>query len=138
MTKHRMKGTPEYVAWQHAKKRCSNPKDKEYRRYGGRGIKMDPRWENDFLLFFLEVGPRPSPAHSLDRIKGNLGYEPGNVRWATKEVQAQNRPTFVRLVTANGKTQTVAQWARELGIGATTIYYRVNKGWPPERALNLN
>lgn len=138
MTKHRMKGTPEYNAWQHAKKRCNNPKDKEYHRYGAKGIRMCPQWENDFMAFFLELGPRPTPEHSLDRINGSKGYEPGNVRWATKEMQAQNRPEFVRALTYRSKTQTVAEWARELGLRATTIYERLNAGKSVEESLSTS
>lgn len=135
MTKHRMKGTPEYWAWQHAKRRCNDPKDRMFPLYGAKGIKMCPQWENDFQAFFNEVGLRPSRLHSLDRIKSHLGYEPGNVRWATKEVQAQNRPGFVKLIEFEGRSQTVAQWARELGIPAPTIHQRLSVGKTAEQAL---
>ncbi len=137
MTTHRMSKTPEWYAWQHAKKRCNDPRDKEFKRYGAMGIRMDPAWEDNFPAFLTEVGPRPTPEHSLDRKDGSKGYEPGNVRWATKEQQAQNRPGFVRPVTLGSKTQTVAEWARELGLPATTVYQRLNNGQTPEQALAL-
>ena len=137
MTKHQMTDSPEYQAWQHAKKRCNNPNDKEFHRYGAKGTRMAPEWEADFLAFFNEMGVRPSPAHSLDRIKAHLGYQPGNCRWATKRVQAQNRPTFARVLTHRGKSQTVAEWAREIGLPATTLYARLNKGIPVDEALSM-
>lgn len=72
-------------------KRCENPKNHAYPRYGGRGITVCPEWRSDFAAFLRDVGPRPSPDLSLDRIDNNGNYEPGNVRWATAAQQAQNR-----------------------------------------------
>lgn len=80
--------SPEYRAYQHAKQRCTNPNDAKYRIYGGRGIEF--RFAS-FPAFFKAVGPRPSSAHSLDRIDNNGHYETGNVRWATATQQANNR-----------------------------------------------
>ncbi|MEU1397158.1 hypothetical protein ABZ403_14000 [Micromonospora zamorensis] len=81
---------PEYRVWAGAKSRCNNPNTPVYGAYGGRGIKMDPEWEKDFLAFWRELGPRPAGT-SLDRIDNDRGYEPGNVRWATLEEQANNK-----------------------------------------------
>jgi hypothetical protein len=75
------------------KNRCRNPKRKCFDRYGGRGIKVFPAWENDFEAFFAHVGPKPGPEYSLDRINNDGNYEPGNVRWATNEQQQKNRTT---------------------------------------------
>jgi hypothetical protein len=84
--------TPEYTAWLSMKARCTNPKNKKWDRYGGRGIKVDPLWIEDFEAFFAHMGRRPSPEHSLDRFPNNDGnYEPGNVRWATSKEQQNNR-----------------------------------------------
>lgn len=69
--------------------RVKNPNNKDYHRYGGRGIKVDPRWIN-FWEFLNDVGERPSPQHSLDRIDNDGNYEPGNVRWATRQEQTHN------------------------------------------------
>lgn len=91
MTKHGMKGEPEYLTWKRMKYRCYNPKSKAYECYGGRGIIVCDKWKNDFLAFFNDIGKKPSPEYSIDRINVDGNYEPGNVRWATSKQQANNR-----------------------------------------------
>ena len=76
---------PTYNAWLGMKARCTNPNCKDYHNYGGRGITVHPTWVNSFSTFLTDVGERPSKEFSLDRIDNNKGYEPGNVRWATKK-----------------------------------------------------
>jgi hypothetical protein len=89
---HGMSKSAEYKIWIHMIGRCSNPKLNRWHRYGGRGISVCDRWRKSFSSFFLDVGPRPSSAHSLDRFPNPDGnYEPGNVRWATAREQARNR-----------------------------------------------
>lgn len=131
--KHGMTNTPEFRAWQGAKTRCNNPRSKDYPRWGGRGIKMSPLWENDFLAFFNAVGPKPSPKHSLDRIQGHLGYEPGNVRWATSKEQAENRRSSV-IVEAFGRLQTVTALVESACVARSTLRRRLARGVPPEQA----
>jgi hypothetical protein len=80
--------TPEYRAFHAAKTRCTNPNQKRWMDWGGRGIKF---LFVDFEEFFLTIGPRPSPQHTVDRINNDGNYEPGNVRWATKEEQNANQ-----------------------------------------------
>lgn len=89
--KHGMTGTVEHEAWMGANQRCANPKNEKYSRYGGRGIVMCKEWRKDFLAFYLHIGPKPSPELSLDRIDNDGNYEPGNVRWATKSIQSENK-----------------------------------------------
>lgn len=90
-TTHGWSRTPTYQAWASAKDRCHNRRNLQYPDYGGRGIRMARAWRESFKAFFAEVGARPSPAHSLDRIKNDRGYIPGNCRWATRSVQQKNR-----------------------------------------------
>ena len=94
---HRMTKTPEFVAWRNMKNRCYNSNSKDFNHYGGRGIKVCDEWLHDFCKFYEYVGPRPSSKHSLDRIKVNGNYEPGNVRWATQKQQIHNRRKYAAL-----------------------------------------
>ncbi len=86
-----MAHTPEYVSWNGAKGRCTNPNNKKYADYGGRGITMCDRWLNDFAAFYEDMGPRPGPGYSLGRIDNDGPYSPGNCRWETAEQQRTNR-----------------------------------------------
>jgi hypothetical protein len=116
------------------KDRCLNPGQKHYPHYGGRGITVCDRWKLDFLPFLADVGERPSPRHSLDRINVDGNYEPGNVRWATQAQQARNKRDN-RTVTWQGQTLTVTDWARITGIHRNTLDARIRDGWPLEKAF---
>jgi hypothetical protein len=76
----RMSWMPEYWAWKHMKCRCYNPKDKGYKNYGGRGIRVCDRWPKSFFNFLDDIGHRPLKTHSLDRINNDGNYEPKNCR----------------------------------------------------------
>lgn len=115
----------EYRAWSSMKTRCYNRNSPNYRYYGGRGISVCDRWLNSFQTFLRDVGNRPGPGYSLDRYPNNDGnYEPGNVRWATKREQ-QNNTRSTRLVTFNGKTQSLSRWADEIGISFASLKQRI-------------
>ena len=79
-----------YNIWRSMRHRCLNPQRKDYPSYGGRGIQVCERW-NDYRMFKIDMGTRPSKKFSLDRINVDGNYEPGNCRWATQEQQNQNK-----------------------------------------------
>ncbi len=87
----RGKHTAEFKTWTYMKRRCCQPTHKDYKNYGGRGIKICDRWLNDFTLFLADMGPKPSEKHSIDRIDVNGNYEPSNCRWASFNQQARNK-----------------------------------------------
>ncbi len=131
---HGLSKRPEYVLWRSAKSRCVNPRDARFSDYGGRGITM--HWRS-FPEFFAAVGPRPTKDHSLDRIDNDRGYEPGNVRWATRHQQQVNRRDTPRY-TYRGETLSVAEWARRTGFNIAAIRSRiVDAGWSIRDALTL-
>lgn len=131
--KHRKCRAPEYLAWRHIKSRCFDPECERYRWYGARGITMCERWRNSFTTFLADVGLRPSAGHSIDRIDNDGHYEPGNCRWAVREVQDNNRRDNV-FVEHAGERLTIAQWARRLGMPHNTLKHRISK-WGVERAM---
>ena len=134
--KHGFTGTPEYNAWILMKARCHNKNHPRYKEWGGRGIKVCDEWRSTFLSFYNHIGPRPSPNHSIDRINGDKGYEPGNIRWATAKEQSNNRPTWCHYLTFNGRTLNTTQWSEELGITREKIKDRIRRGWSIEKTLS--
>lgn len=89
--KHNLENSREYAAWAQMKQRCYNKKNPKYKFYGFRGITVCDSWKNSFLTFLKDLGKKPSPKHSLDRIDVNGNYESSNCRWATSKQQNLNK-----------------------------------------------
>lgn len=132
--KHGACHTPEYNSWATMRQRCLNEQNTSFRHYGSRKIGICERW-NDFSAFLEDVGPKPSPSHSLDRIDPNGNYEPGNVRWATKKEQARNRRN-VRVVEAFGERAPLPYFVERAVVSQQAVHQRLAKGWSVEAAIS--
>jgi hypothetical protein len=132
---HGMTKTTEYNSWTCMRDRCNSPGDIGYANYGGRGIKVCERWNDSFQNFIDDMGPKPSPRHTIDRIDGDGDYEPSNCRWATKREQRLNVRGIIRL-THGGETLTLNEWGQRLGINPQTITNRVRAGRSPADCLS--
>lgn len=130
----------EYGHWRNIITRCCDSRNKHYAAYGARGILICDRWKigtgtmHGFECFVADMGRRPSPKHSIDRIDNDGNYEPGNCRWATNKEQSLNRRTN-NLLTARGETLPLGVWAERAGVNRTTIKTRLNAGWSTEEAI---
>lgn len=128
-------GTPLYKTYVSMMYRCYCPSGGEYIHYGGRGIRVCERWM-DIHKFMEDMMPTWHEGMSLDRIDVNGNYEPSNCRWADDNTQQRNRRNN-RLLTALGKTQTIAAWTEETGISWTGIDARLERGWAPDEAVSI-
>ena len=131
---HGMTGTREYGTWMNMRFRCSNKNHPRFKSYGGRGISFDPRWES-FESFLDDMGPCPSKKHSLDRVDNNGNYCKENCRWATPTEQARNKGN-TRLVTHNGETKCLSEWAEGANITPSHLSSRIRNGWGIEAAIS--
>lgn len=129
-----------YTVWSDMLSRCRNKNHRQYKDYGGRGITVCQEWK-DFPTFrewafatgYVDGNNREKC--TIDRIDVNGNYEPSNCRWANRKEQMNNRRVNV-LLTYNGETKTLAQWADTLGICYSTITSRYCRGWSIERIAN--
>ncbi len=133
---HGLSQSPEYKIWSCIYTRCFNKRFRAFHRYGGRGITMCDRWRT-FTNFLEDMGPRPSPDHSIDRFPNNDGnYEPGNCRWATQTEQANNRHSS-HFLECDGERHTMSEWSRIVGVKVGTIRSRIyREGWSIKDALS--
>jgi hypothetical protein len=129
-TTHGMTKRPAYRVWLGMKQRCGNALDKNY---GGRGIKVCERWMK-FENFLADMG-EPLTGTQLDRINNSGDYEPGNCRWVTPSLNLRNRRVN-RLITFNGETRCVTEWAEKVGLSRIVINNRLRRGWPIDRLFD--
>jgi hypothetical protein len=128
-----------YYRWQRMIARCYHPSQKDFFRYGARGITVCAQWRfgadgmSGFECWLRDMG-LPGKGASMERIDNSKGYFPGNCRWATVTEQANNRRSN-KYITARGQTLTIAQWARLVGMSRQALRYRLAQGVPPEVAL---
>lgn len=127
--------TAEYGVWVDMRKRCRNWNHHAFKYYGGKGVRVCDRW-NSYENFLADMGRRPSPSHSIDRIDSTKDYSPENCRWATRIEQCRNKSDN-KLLTLNGATRCVAEWAEVLGISVNTIRKRIRLGYTDEQALHV-
>lgn len=125
--------TPEYKCWAGIIARCERQYNTAFKKYGAKGITVCKRWREDFQNFLLDMGRKPSPMHSIDRIDGKKGYYKSNCRWATPIEQMINRSCMAK-ITWNGETKTRYEWAKDLGITSYVLKQRLDK-WPIDLAM---
>lgn len=131
------KRNPLRNTWNGMISRCTNPKNSGYKNYGERGITVCKEWLNSFDAFYDHVRQLEhykEKGYSLDRINNDLGYFPGNIRWATRNQQSRNK-SINRIITFNGESKCLTEWAEQIGIHTTTLHLRLKHGWTIERAL---
>lgn len=129
--------SPEYSSWKNMVGRCRNPTHVRYATYGAHGITVVDEWvgPGGFTKFLACVGRKPDPTYTIDRIDNAKGYEPGNVRWASKKTQSRNRSDN-RKLTVKGETLTLAEWAERTGLSLPLIRQRIDLyGWSIEAAV---
>lgn len=131
---HRKTESEEYKIWSGMKYRCNSPACRSYPNYGGRGIKVCEEWSASFELFHRDMGDRPGPEYSLDRIDPNGNYSKDNCRWATSKEQSLNKTCNVRYL-FNGENLTLVEWGKRLGIRYHTLRKRISYGWSIEKTL---
>lgn len=131
--KHQMCFTHEYNCWQGMKKRCKNS-DGKHLTYVLKNITVSHEWESSFENFYNDMGPAPSHEHTIDRMDNSKGYYKGNCRWATQKQQNRNYDQN-RILTYNGRSMCVTEWAEFLNIDRGLIFNRLRYGWSVEKAL---
>ncbi len=125
---------PEFDVWVGMNSRCHNPSYPAFYRYGGRGISVCEKWHHSYANFISDMGRKPTPSHTIERLNNNGNYEPSNCKWATRKEQANNRRTN-HFMTHAGKTLTASQWSEILGIHSLTLVARSKRGWSDEKTL---
>lgn len=133
--RHGDTSSPEWICWVSMRQRCLSPDSKSYPGYGGRGITICERW-GSFEAFLSDMGRKPHPECSIDRIDNEGSYSPENCHWATKTQQTRNRRN-TRMVSVGSQTKTIQEWADSSGHSYARLYDRIfRSGWDAEKAIN--
>lgn len=134
MRKHKLSNTRIYNIWKGMRKRCNNPNSSSYYLYGGRGIKVCEEWDKFLPFYYWSMQNGYAENLSIDRINYDGNYEPSNCRWVDSEQQNNNTRQNV-FITYNGKTLTLSQWAKYVGLTYSCLKARLYNGWSIEKAL---
>lgn len=123
-----------YATWQSMRRRCNDPRVTSYPQYGGRGITVCERW-NKFENFLADMGHKPGPEYSLERIDNDGPYSKENCKWATDIEQAQNKKNNIK-VTFGGATRSLSYWCDMFKMSHATASSRIKvEGMSPQEAL---
>lgn len=128
-TTHGMTKTTAYQTWIKIRGRCQNARNAKYPEYGGRGIKVCERWDKSFEAFYADMGDKPSPQHSIDRINNDGDYAADNCRWATPLMQSRNKRNH-RIVEYKGRSMPLSEACELSGVNYRSALYRINNGKP--------
>lgn len=131
---HGLSKTSLHNTWELMRSRCSNPNNKCWQDYGGRGIKVCERWENSFENFLADMGEKPFEGAQLDRIENDGDYSPDNCRWSTRKENGRNKRNTLFL-TLNGLTLPLPVWAEKNNVSAKVLRSRKRRGWSDEDIL---
>lgn len=123
-----------YRIWSLMKDRCNNINTHAYVNYGGRGITVCDEWLSFEPFYEWAMNNGYTQDLSIDRINNNGNYEPSNCRWATVLEQATNKRTN-RIISFNGVSRTMSEWARSLGLDYKKLHYRLKNGWTIAQAF---
>lgn len=123
----------EYNSWRNMRDRCTDPNNATYKSHGARGITVCARWDS-FENFLADMGPKPTPKHTIGREKNDKNYEPDNCSWETHKQQARNK-TNTRLIEYQGRIMSLAEACELAGQPRTRVNARLRLGWTIERAL---
>lgn len=131
---HRKSGSKLYLVWVEMRQRCNNPKSRKFKHYGARGISVCKEWSTFEAFYKWAVLNGYKEGLTLDRIDNEGNYDPENCRWVTQLIQCNNKRDC-KMLTYKGKTQSLADWARELNLNYYTLRSRIRIGWSARKAF---
>lgn len=125
----------EHVCWKHIVQRCTNPKDRQWKNYGGRGITICDKWRYSFEAFLEDMGEAPYESFKIERVNNSLGYEPGNCEWKPMKPNVRNRRITLKVI-FNGEERVLGELCETEGVPYMSVYQRIYVyGSSPEEAV---